>query len=426
LIEKKDDCMRKLANLFFALYLADGVVSFLHELSAIFLQTAPTSSLRNLIAVAALLLALPLYVSLGIDRRLPKAVIIPQVLFVSWMALGAWPVVSTAGSFGLLSATIQVLLGILPFILYAGTAGRNRLLPEERFLPDFFGLRNTVLFFSVHIILLPLAVGYMTISILAQYADQGTAGFMRLGSDGLHMEERVYTLSGKKIRLTGMIHIGEHDFYQSLIDSIGTDRTVILAEGVTDQDNLLTNHFGYGEMAQTLGLTSQSEMEFPGRLIDATDLEKLGPADFEFLETHIIQADSDLNRFSPLTIDFINMLGKSLFNNDSLPQGLQAYDGWAKENITTESTQVIFNDLLDGRNEVVLSWLDRTLPIYDTIIIPWGAMHMPGLERAILERGFKQTSSREYLSVDFANLPIDQLLEKLSESSSPPTDEKLL
>ena len=151
--------MRKFANLFFAIYLADGVISLLHELSAAFLQTSPTSGLRNLIAVAALLVALPLYVSLGIDRRLPKLVIIPQVLFIFWMALGAWPVVSTAGSFGLLSATIQTLLGLLPFILYAGTSGSNRLLPLDRFLPDLFSLRNTLLFFLLHLLLMPLAVG---------------------------------------------------------------------------------------------------------------------------------------------------------------------------------------------------------------------------------------------------------------------------
>ena len=418
--------MRKFANLFFAIYLADGVISLLHELSAAFMQTEPSSGLRNLVALAALLVALPLYVSLGIDRRLPKPVIIPQVLFILWMALGAWPIASTVGSFGLLSATIQVLLGLLPFILYAGTAGSNRLLPAERFLPEFFGLRNTLLFFSLHIILLPLAVGYLSVSILAQYADQGTAGFMRLGSDGLHMEERVYSLSGKNIRLTGMIHIGEQDFYQKLIDSIGSDRTVILAEGVTDEDGLLVAQFGYGEMAKTLGLTSQSEMEFAGRLINEDDLEKLKPEDFATLETHIIRADSDLNRFSPMTIDFINMLGKSLFGNDSVQQGLLAYDHWAKENITPESTKVIFNDLIDLRNDVVLSWLDRTLPVYDTIVIPWGAMHMPGLEKAILKRGFKLTASREYLSVDFNTLPIGKLLEKLSDSPSSSSSETVL
>ncbi len=406
--------MRKFANLFFTLYLADGVISFLHELSAVFFQTSPSSGLRNLIAVAALLFALPLYVSLGIDRRLPKSIIIPQTLFIFWIGLGAWPVANTAGSFGLLSATIQLLLGLLPFILYAGTAGTNRLLPATRFLPPFFGLRNTLVFFLLHLVFLPLIVGFFSISVMAQYADQGTAGFMRIGSDGLHMEERVYRRAGKNIRLAGMIHIGDKAFYHDLANSVSSGKTVILAEGVTDQDGLLTTEFSYDGVAETLGLTSQSEMNIEGRLVDEDELAQLGPEDFETFEPHIIRADSDLNRFAPSTIEFINMLGKHLFNNESLPEGLKAYDAWARENVTPETTEALMTDLLQSRNTVVISWLDRVLPLYDTVVIPWGALHMPGIEAAILERGFKLTSSKERLSVDFSSLPVEQLLEKLS------------
>ena len=297
--------MRKFANLFFVVYLADGALTLLHELLAIFMQTAPTSGLRNLVAVAALLFAMPLYISLGIDRRLPKLVIIPQVLFIFWVGLGAWPIVITSGSFVLLAALVQTLLGLLPFILYSGTAGSNRLLPEERFLDDFFGLRNTLTFFILHIVLMPFALGYMGVAVMAHYADRETAGFVRLGSDGLHMEERVYSRSGQKIRLTGMIHIGEQAFYTDLIDSTTTDRTVILAEGVTDEDNLLTTHFGYDAMAKMLGLTSQADMEFSGQLVDESDLDEIAEGPFDVLEPHIIQADTDLNRFDPQTIEFI-------------------------------------------------------------------------------------------------------------------------
>ena len=418
--------MRKFANLFFAVYLADGVISLLHELLAIFMQTAPTSILRNLVAVIALLFALPLYFSLGIDRRLPKLVIIPQALFIFWIGLGAWPIVETGGFFGLFAAMVQTLLGLLPFILYAGTAGSNRLLPEERFLAGFFGLRNTLMFFIMHIVLLPLAFSYMVVSVMAYYADHETAGFVRLGSDGIHMEERVYSRSGKNIRLTGMIHIGEQEFYSELIDSTATGSTVILLEGVTDEDSLLTTSFGYDAMAQLLGLTSQADMEFAGRLIDESDLEGLPVDVYDDLEPHLIQADTDLNRFDPLTIEFINVLGKHLFNSDSLPQGFQAYEAWAQENMNPEASEIIFSDLLDSRNEIVISWLDQVLPVYDTVVIPWGALHMPGIEAAILDRGFKQTSSRERLSVDFAKVPVSSLLQKLSEPSPKASNEKLL
>jgi len=418
--------MRKFANLFFTLYLVDGVVSFLHELSAVFLQTSATSTLRNLIAVALLLLALPLYVSLGIDRRLPKTVIIPQTLFIVWMALGAWPIANTAGLFGLLAAAIQILLGLLPFILYAGTAGSNRLLPEERFLSELFALRNTLLFFLLQIIFLPLFAAFMLVSVVAQYADQGTAGFMRLGSDGIYMEERSYSRAGKTIRLAGMIHVGEKDFYHDLTSSKVSGKTVILLEGVTDQDHLLTVPFDYGEVAKTLGLTSQSEVEFAGRMIDADDLKQLGAEEFVSQQPHLIRADSDLNRFSPETIELLNRLGTQFLNNDSLPQGLQAYDSWARENVTAETMNIFMTDILHSRNEIVIAWLDQVLPLYDSVVIPWGALHMPGIEAAILERDFKLTSAKERLSLDFSAISFLALLADLSEKPEAGLDENML
>ena len=341
------------------------------------------------------------------------------------MALGAWPVANTAGPFGLIAAAIQILLGLLPFILYAGTAGSNRLLPEERFLSEFFALRNTLVFFLVQLLFLPLFAAFMVVSVVAQYADQGTAGFMRLGSDGIYMEERSYSRAGKTIRLAGMIHVGEKDFYHDLTRSIVSGKTVILLEGVTDRDHLLTVPFDYGEVAKTLGLTSQSEVEFAGRLIDADDLKQLGAEEFESQQPHLIRADSDLNRFSPETIELLNRLGTQLLNNDSLPQGLQAYDSWARENVTVETMNIFMTDILHSRNEIVVAWLDQVLPLYDSVVIPWGALHMPGIEAAILERDFKLTSAKERLSLDFSSFSFLDLLADLSEKPEAGLDENL-
>ncbi len=50
---------------------------------------------------------------------------------------------------------------------------------------------------------------------------------------------------------------------------------------------------------------------------------------------------------------------------------------------------------------------------YDNLVIPWGALHMKELERAILKQGFIQTASREHLSIDFLLLPFGQLWKQL-------------
>lgn len=44
-------------------------------------------------------------------------------------------------------------------------------------------------------------------------------------------------------------------------------------------------------------------------------------------------------------------------------------------------------ELLELRNHRVTECITDCLQTYDNIVIPWGAAHMPGIERAILEWG---------------------------------------
>ena len=41
------------------------------------------------------------------------------------------------------------------------------------------------------------------------------------------------------------------------------------------------------------------------------------------------------------------------------------------------------------RNAAVLAHIDATVQTFRTVVVPWGAMHMPGLERGLLARGFE-------------------------------------
>jgi hypothetical protein len=46
------------------------------------------------------------------------------------------------------------------------------------------------------------------------------------------------------------------------------------------------------------------------------------------------------------------------------------------------------------RNAKVLARLDDEAPTHATIVIPWGAMHMPGLEAGLTERGYRIDAQR--------------------------------
>jgi hypothetical protein len=75
------------------------------------------------------------------------------------------------------------------------------------------------------------------------------------------------------------------------------------------------------------------------------------------------------------------------------------------------------DDILYKRNAVVIDALQRSLSRYDTIIVPWGAMHMPAIEAAILDLGFAQGEKQERLLFAFSSIPFASLWQQVSAPS---------
>ena len=228
-------------------------------------------------------------------------------------------------------------------------------------------------------------------------------GFVRLKPDGLYMVEKVYAQGPKTIRLAGMIHLGEEDYYRQLLSSISPRGTLVLAEGVSDEQQRLRERFSYGQLADLLGLSAQEEFPFPGRLIKAASLRQ--PSDRAPEQIDVLRADVDLQQFDARTVEVLNALGKYLLNAPSLIEGIEAFNRWAEQHVTPEVNQVVMHDLLDRRNAVLLDYLEPALNKYDTLVIPWGALHMPGIEAGVEARDFRLQQILERQSVDFFRLP---------------------
>jgi hypothetical protein len=223
---------------------------------------------------------------------------------------------------------------------------------------------------------------------------------MHLRPDGLHMSEKIYRRQDQTIRLTAMIHVGEKDYYDKVAGNLGRGRTIILAEGVTDNEKLLRNHPDYGRLAGYLGLASQQEkMRFSGRQIDSYDLEKSRQAGKD--EVDILRADVDISSFRPETIAFLNSLGKQMQESRTLTQQLLGSVAWSEKNVTPEMQKIIVEDVLHRRNEVLIGHLKQALPHYDNIVIPWGALHMAEVEREVLEQGFQLQQVQDRVSIRF-------------------------
>ena len=201
-----------------------------------------------------------------------------------------------------------------------------------------------------------------------------------------------------------MIHVAEKKYYQELVDSVAKGRTLVLAEGVTDDRNLLRDQLDYGKVASYLGLVSQQEMQFRGRLIEAAELEKPTPKRAVRTRTDILRADVDVSSFRPQTIEFLNVLGAHMKKSPSLGRDLLGLNGLSKKYFTPEMQQVVMDDILHRRNKEVIRLLRKAVDRYDTVLIPWGALHMPEIEAEVLKQGFELQQVRERVSMDFRKM----------------------
>ncbi len=400
--------MRSFANLFLLLFLADGSLSLLDEAASLLFPVVPFSGFRTLVANAVLLLAMPLYLSLGIDRRLPKALLLPLILFVFWCPLSTWIFPSLSGfrGYGLAMAAVQIALGT--FLLHRFNKNREAplTLPREMFDAPFFSLRNTLGFSAVNLFVLPVALATLALFLADSYVTALTSGFMRVEKDGLYMIERSYRRDDRTIRLASMVHVGEKQYYDQVARVVVSGKTVVLAEGVTDEKELLRNKFDYGKVAGFLGLTSQEKMLFAGRVIDPKELEaprdkwKTGKAG----TPDILRADVDLSAFRPETMLFLDAIGRHLRENSTVLEATVELNEWAEQNITPQMYEIIMDDILHRRNKVLLGHMDKALQRYDTVVVPWGALHMKEIEAEVLKRGFVLQEERKRMSVDFGRM----------------------
>lgn len=399
--------MRRFANFYLILFLIDAGLSLVDELMSVFAVHLPIlSSLRNSVAFLVIALSLAVYILLGIDRRLPKRVFLPLTVYSFWCSLALWPLLDMISreSQGVTAAFGQVFIGGVALITLRSSYGRN-LLPAELFQQPLFGWRNTLVFSAVNLLLLPLLLVFSLMATGSYYLDQQTAGFMRLSPVGFYTSERSYHRAGKTVRLVAMMHIARKGYYQELFASIPAKGTIILAEGVTDQDQLLKGRLDYGRLANLVGLSSQQKMRLDGNLLELDDLQPADDRKRDETKPDIVRADLDLNRFDPQTVEFLNVIARTLFGDKPLAQGLATYNDWVEAHGTPELLSGVMDDILYKRNEVVIDALLRSLDRYDTIVVPWGGMHMPAIESALLDRGFVTGAKKEWLLFAFGTIP---------------------
>jgi len=377
------------ANLFLIGFALDGAISLLDDLSRTGSDPTTLSVLRAAIALAVLFAALGSFFLLAVSPRLPKKILLPLIAFLIWCALGAHPLViefQSAQTSTLALSGIQLGLALAAFgwIRFRSTTHHWLLhasdLPRKR--PQIgYTLRFAA---ATALIAPPLLAGIAGLSLSARI-ERATAGFMTFDLTGINSTAREYHREDQRIDLVGMAHIGDDDAYLDLFESFAGQSTLLLEEGVTDEDGLIGDGMLYKMLAGRIGLDVQPSFE--------AMLAEMPSSDTGVPMPEIRNADVDARVFEKDTIAVLGAAAR-LYRSDRLAPALKEFQATLEE-LGPEATQAAFRDLIDNRNAHLLGEIRAGLDDYQRIVVPWGALHLPGIEAAILGWGFEQTASSQ-------------------------------
>ena len=372
-----------LLGLGLGLFLLDALFSLVDDSLILFSDFHGFSGLRGLVSLPALFMALVIYGLMGLTPMVPKRLFLPLSLFIPIASLSILLCLiyfrDRLPQIACIISLYQLMLGLAVLRkVQGGFRFRWPLVGEEQLPVRRFSGRHLMFFLLLNVfVVLPAVVVYL--AVCASLAvDHFSDGFMALRPDGLTVQVRRYVRDdGKEIQLLPMAHIGEPEFYRNLAQLFPTN-SIILMEGVSDEQNLLTNRLSYQRTAASLGLAEQQQEFKPSR-------------------GRMVRADVDIAQFTTNTIDFLNLvtLLQTKGINDETMQKITQYvppPGFHER---------LFHDLLEVRNRHLLGELRSRLAQSENFMIPWGAAHMPEIAREIQKSGFRLKGSQEYTVIRF-------------------------
>ncbi len=372
------------------LFIVDAALPLIDYAVLILLRFEALSFLRGLVSLASLAMAVGLYALIGFTSFAPKRpfLLIPIFYFVTTLAMFPlaiyWydqiPLIAMG------TALCQLVLGLgLLYWCRRGFKLSWPLVPEDRLDVRRFSWRGPFAFLLANVfVLAPLVVVFLFLCA-ARVVDHFSEGFMALHPSGFTVQVRKYVRDdGKVIELFPMAHVANATFYQKVSQTFPTN-SLILMEGVSDKQNLLTNKIGYKRMAQSLGLAEQKETFAPP-------------------SNQVVHADVDVSQFSAETINFLN-LAMTFHSQGIKAQSLMKYGQFAPP---PGFEKRLFDDILHKRNDHLLLEIRSHLLESDSIMVPWGVAHMPGIAREIQKSGFHLAESHNYTVISFGGRNRDQ------------------
>ncbi len=376
--------LRSIHNAFFMVFLVSLAVTCAVSLAQILgIDLASLLTLQQSLNNLRLMLFLAFFFSLFFSRNVGWRIYLPLVLFMCWDLVGYWPVFDLQPGNSLRDLTGSI-LGMF--------VGLDSVWQRRRKGGNFWGLWDDRVFAEREdfpwprlLIFLPLSLGLLSVWFacamavaLVQSFNRESAGHVRVGWDGVYMQQSIYAKDAQRVYLFAMIHIGDESFYQKVLEQIPAQNSLVLEEGVTDKKGLIKNGLDYSIVADKLKLEPQTRT-FSRQLMQ---------------QRKTVHADVDVSQFHPQTIELLNSFG--LIFSGELPQ-----DQWEKVFGKT-SMELLKNDLIGMRNDHLMDVFQVQKDHYSSLIIPWGGLHLKDVAERLMKLGYSREAAVEIKAIDFA------------------------
>jgi TraB/PrgY/gumN family len=369
--------MTTLANLYLVGFALDAALSILDELARAASGLDTLALPRGVVAEAVLLASPLVYALLIVDARLPVRVLLPLVVFAVWAGLGAPPLLLLIDR----PHAAEFLLDGVQGLLAAGAlvavrrsqGGRRWLLRDDPSRGPRFRPGRTLAFAGVSALVLPVALGLCALVSLAGVVEQSTGGFVRFGWTGVDVVSERWARGERSVDLVGMVHVGESGAYGEIFEDFAREPTIVLAEGVTDREDLIPTRLSYEALSEGLGLSVQPGLgEYFAQKSEAPEIRP---------------ADLDTSDFSPTTIRLLAEAA-DVYASDSLVEAWRRARSFAAAEDAPALLETARADLIDKRNEHLAAELDAALEEGARVVVPWGAFHLPAIRAHLQQRGF--------------------------------------
>lgn len=375
----------RLLSVCLLVFLVAAVVSLVDDSLAVFGRGRPLMGLEMITSFLLTIISVVIYLLIGFVPMIRRRLFMPVTLFYPVLMMASLPLLIY--HYDLLNwiswgtSALQLVVALAAIKMAKGSVNlRWPLVPEARLAARRFRWGYLIGFVLLNVLLLlPFSLVYLGVcsSVAVRHLSEG---FVSLSLRGLSVQERKYVnADGKAVHLVPMIHVGDAAFYRTLTASFSTN-ALVLVEGVTDDHNLLTNRLTYKRMASRFGLAEQQR-------------------EFKPSPMNVVDADVDISIFSTNTIQLLNLV--TLFHSrgatpDTIRQMLEYKPppGFEAE---------LWNDLLHKRNRHLLGEIRKNLAGSATLIVPWGAAHMPEIGQELEKSGFRVAETREFTAIKFGS-----------------------